>query len=52
LDLALTGLYEQWYWGDENSFWAHMKGLKEMLRLRGGVESMPADSLLRNQIIL
>jgi hypothetical protein len=42
----------QWYFGDDASFWAHMKGMKEMLRLQGGIESMPEDSLLRKQIIL
>jgi hypothetical protein len=29
-----------------------MKGLKEMIRLRGGLDSMDPDSLLRKQLIL
>ncbi|KAH9207781.1 hypothetical protein DL95DRAFT_482314, partial [Leptodontidium sp. 2 PMI_412] len=40
-----------WYWGEEHRVWAHMKGLKEMLRLRGGIENMTIDLWLRRQII-
>lgn len=42
----------EWYWGDDGSFWAHMKGLKEIIRLRGGFDSMEPDSLLRKQLVL
>lgn len=44
--------FVQWYFGDDASFWAHMKGMKEMLRLQGGIDIMLEDSLLRKQIIL
>ena len=49
-DPLLTAI--QWYFGDDASFWAHMKGMKEMLRLQGGIKSMPEDSLLRKQIVM
>jgi hypothetical protein len=51
--LPVSGLMIlQWYFGDDASFWAHLKGMNEMLRLRGGLETMPVESLLRRQIIL
>ncbi|KAH8752443.1 hypothetical protein F5882DRAFT_524557 [Hyaloscypha sp. PMI_1271] len=33
-------LTNEWYYGDKNSQIAHMQGLQQMLRLRGGLEGM------------
>lgn len=49
--IALMLTFLKWYWGEEHRMWAHMKGLKEMLRLRGGIENMTIDLWLRRQII-
>ncbi|PVH68030.1 hypothetical protein DL98DRAFT_634445, partial [Cadophora sp. DSE1049] len=40
----------EWYWGEYASMWAHMKGVKEMLRLKGGFESIK-HPLLRQLLI-
>lgn len=42
----------QWYWGEIGRFWKHMQGLKDMLRLRGGLVSIPASSFIRTQLIV
>ncbi|KAE8441055.1 hypothetical protein EG329_005917 [Mollisiaceae sp. DMI_Dod_QoI] len=30
----------EWWWGSTSSLWAHMKGVKQMLKLRGGFQGM------------
>jgi hypothetical protein len=41
----------QWYIGDPTSMWAHMKGMKGMLRLRGGIRKLQ-NSKLRQLLVL
>lgn len=26
----------QWYWGDDDSMWTHMRGIRDLVRSRGG----------------
>ncbi|KAE9379627.1 hypothetical protein N431DRAFT_478585 [Stipitochalara longipes BDJ] len=43
----------EWHWCDDDyKLRAHMKGLKEMLRLVGGIESATMDLWIRRHIIL
>ena len=41
----------KWFWGAHVSLWAHMKGLRQMIKLRGGFDSM-RDPLLVQVLIL
>ncbi|KAH6662300.1 hypothetical protein B0J14DRAFT_308034 [Halenospora varia] len=41
----------EWNWGEHANMWAHMKGIKEMIRLQGGFENIK-DPLLRKILIL
>ncbi|KAH8679500.1 hypothetical protein BGZ60DRAFT_400152 [Tricladium varicosporioides] len=41
----------EWYWGEYESMWAHMKGIKEMLRLQGGIGKIK-DELLMQMLVL
>jgi len=39
-------------WSNYDNVQAHMKGLKEMVRLRGGLGDLGHDGFLRKMIIL
>lgn len=41
----------QWWWGNTNSLWAHIKGAKQMLKLCGGLEGIK-DTMLSKILIL
>lgn len=49
--VSAADICSQWFWGAEVSLWAHMKGLKQMIKLRGGFEGM-RDPLLVQVLIL
>lgn len=44
---AVTGviylLVNEWYWNNYENVKAHMRGLKEMVRLRGGIGELGSD---------
>jgi hypothetical protein len=42
----------EWYWGRKKNVQAHIGGLREMLRLRGGLEVVGMNVFLRKMIIL
>jgi hypothetical protein len=46
----LTNL--QWYWGKREVVEAHMKGLNEMIRLRGGLRTLESSPLVYKLVIL
>ncbi len=41
----------QWFWGDDTSMWAHLRGVREMIRLTGGLGPMN-DPLLATVLVL
>ncbi len=53
---AITGvLYlvvNEWYWSNFTAVQAHMKGLREMVRLRGGLDQLGTNNFLRNMVLL
>ncbi|KAK0108232.1 hypothetical protein ONS95_003052 [Cadophora gregata] len=42
----------EWYWSDWENIQAHMKGLKEMVRLRGGLDNLGMSDFPRRMILL
>jgi hypothetical protein len=46
----LTNL--QWYWGKREVVEAHMRGVNEMIRLRGGLKTLESSPLLHKLVIL
>jgi hypothetical protein len=42
----------EWYWSNYENVQAHMRGLKEMVRLRGGLGDLGMNGFLRKMIIL
>jgi hypothetical protein len=46
----LTNL--QWYWGKREVVEAHMRGVNEMIRLRGGLKTLESSPLLYKLVIL
>lgn len=55
-DEAITAVVyfttNEWYWGITNMVDEHMKGLNEMVRLRGGVDASDLNPFLRKMILL
>ncbi|KAK1756463.1 hypothetical protein QBC47DRAFT_380000 [Echria macrotheca] len=41
----------EWFWGDEASMWAHLRGLKDLVTARGGIGSLN-DPLFLSVLIL
>ncbi|TLD13953.1 uncharacterized protein PgNI_03468 [Pyricularia grisea] len=40
-------ILNEWYWGDSsNDLQAHLRGLREMIRLRGGIQNLGMDGLV------
>ncbi|KUJ13091.1 uncharacterized protein LY89DRAFT_756462 [Mollisia scopiformis] len=37
---ALRAVIHLWWWGTTSSLWAHMAGIKQMIKLRGGFQAM------------
>lgn len=53
---AITGVVylavNEWYWSNYDNVQAHMKGLKEMVRLRGGLDKLGMSDFPRKMILL
>jgi hypothetical protein len=53
---AITGviylLINEWYWSNSETVQKHMKGLKEMVKLRGGLDDLGKSGYLRKIILL
>jgi len=55
MDTIAAVLYlavHEWYWSNYDNILAHMKGLKEMVRLRGGLEDLGMSDFPRRMILL
>lgn len=44
-------ILDEWYWGDTDDLRAHMRGLREMIRIRGGFQDLGMDGLLAKMVI-
>lgn len=44
-------ILDEWYWGDTDDLKAHMRGLREMIRIRGGFQYLGMDGLLAKMVI-
>lgn len=42
----------EWYWSNYDSAQAHMKGLRDMVRLRGGLDGMGMGEFVKRMILL
>ncbi len=53
---AITGVVyltvNEWYWSNYENVHAHMKGLKEMVRLRGGLDKLGMSDFPRRMVLL
>jgi hypothetical protein len=49
-DEAIIGvlqlILDEWYWGETHDLQAHLRGLREMIRLRGGFRNLGMHGLL------
>lgn len=45
-------LLNEWYWGDMSDLAAHLSGLKEMIRLRGGYRNLGLSGLLARLVMM
>lgn len=36
----------EWWWGNQRSLWAHMKGIREMVRLEGGLTNLSDPTVI------
>ncbi len=49
-DEGLTGviqlIVDEWYWGDTNDLRAHLRGLREMIKVRGGFRTLGLHGLI------
>lgn len=55
-DEAISGVMQlmlnEWYWGNTDDLKAHSRGLKELVRLRGGLGSIGLGGLLARLVIV
>lgn len=55
-DEAIAGVVHfitsEWYWGTTDNVQAHMRGLREMVRLRGGLKNLGMNGLLMKMVVL
>lgn len=55
-DEAIVGVMQlmlnEWYWGNMGDLRAHLSGLREMVRLRGGFASLGLGGLLARLVIV
>ena len=42
----------EWYWSNFNIVQAHMKGMREMVKLRGGLDQLGMRNFLKHMILL
>ncbi|KAK0738939.1 hypothetical protein B0T18DRAFT_492785 [Schizothecium vesticola] len=40
LRCAINLVVIEWYWGDDDSMWTHMRGIRDLVRSRGGFEAL------------
>ena len=49
-DEGITGvvqlIVDEWYWGDPNHLHTHLRGLREMIKLRGGFQTLGLHGLI------
>lgn len=45
-------MLNEWYWGNMSDLTAHLSGLKEMIRLRGGYRNLGLGGLLARLVIM
>lgn len=45
-------MINEWYWGNLDDLKAHLTGLREMIRLRGGFASLGLGGLLAKLVIV
>lgn len=45
-------IVNEWYWSSYESVSAHMAGLREMVRLRGGLGAMGMNEFLKKMVVL
>lgn len=45
-------MLNEWYWGDADDLMAHLSGLREMVRLRGGFANLGLGGLLAKLVIV
>jgi hypothetical protein len=54
-DAAVAGvvqlIVDEWYWGETADLNAHLRGLREMIRLRGGFHNLGMHGLLAKLVI-
>lgn len=54
-DASIAGVVQlivnEWYWGEMQDVRAHLRGVREMIRLRGGLATLGMDGLLAKNII-
>jgi hypothetical protein len=55
-DEAIIGvlqlILDEWYWGETHDLQAHLRGLREMIRLRGGFRTLGMHGLLSKLAIM
>lgn len=55
-DEAIAGvcqlIMDEWYWGETRDLRAHLNGMRQMIRLRGGFRNLGLDGLLSKMVIL
>ncbi len=53
---AITGVMylvvNEWYWSNFTTVQAHMRGLREMVKLRGGLDQLSMNTFLKNMALL
>jgi hypothetical protein len=43
---------DEWYWGDTQDLRAHLRGMREMVRIRGGLNRLGMNGLLAKLVIM
>ncbi|KAH8671342.1 hypothetical protein BX600DRAFT_246471 [Xylariales sp. PMI_506] len=55
-DEAIAGvcqlIVDEWYWGETHDLRAHLRGMREMIRLRGGFQNLGMDGFLSKMVML
>jgi hypothetical protein len=55
-DEAIAGvcqlIVDEWYWGERHDLRAHLKGMRHMIKLRGGYQNLGLQGLLSKLVIM
>ncbi|ORY57265.1 uncharacterized protein BCR38DRAFT_355048 [Pseudomassariella vexata] len=55
-DEAIAGvaqlIADEWYWGDTHDLRAHLEGMRQMIKLRGGFRNLGLNGLLSKMVIM